>query len=335
MGSFFAWKQEKRSTTFLLPFFLFPPLILYFLRPQGFGFDIRYVSFIIAPYFLLISYGIVHLLKRKTAILATVFALALLSIQPIRTYYAVEKEDWRGVGEYLRQNADPGDVVITEGYFNKILLDYYLEAEKRDIVLQTRAESIIPKKIPFRFFYLQHDDLREKKANPEVLSFLVYEEIISFLPEATVSPMYLFVSPPIWVWQETENSFEENQGWQISEFWGKKVITSFYSTVPTQSISYQVEIPQDGTYDLLANLRWYQDAGLLKYRIDTDRWSAGFQPLYEKGKEPIPPLKEKKLGSQFLQKGEHTVHFLNESLNEGERIQVIDYFYFILIESRN
>lgn len=334
VGSFFVWKKEKSLAAFLLSFFFIPSLILYFLRPQGFGFDIRYVSFIVVPYFLIISYGIAYWLKHNGAILAAIFIFVLLSIPPIRTYYAAEKEDWRGVGEYLRQNADPGDVIITEGYFNKILLDYYLEAEKRGIVLQTREESIIPPKIPFRIFYLQHDDLREKKANPEVLSLLAYEEIISFLPEATVSPMYLFVFPPIWVWQEAENSFEENQGWEISEFWGKKVITTVYSTVPNQSISYQVEIPQDGTYDLFANLRWYQDAGLLKYKIDTDRWSAGFQPLYEKGKEPIPPLKEKKLGSQSLQKGKHTVRFLNESFNEGERIQVIDYFYLSLVEQK-
>lgn len=332
-GFWLSFREKKKEIVLLLLVLVLPPLLVYFVRPKGFGFHIRYVSFIVVPYLLFVSYGVVRLLKRNTAILVAVFILALLSIQPIRAYYATKKGDWRGVGQYLIQNAEPGDVVITESYYNKILLDYYLEAQRRGIILKTAAESLSGKikKFPFRRFFHQHDYVTrpERLSNLEEVPLIDYEGIVSFDPDAKISPMYLFVSRPVWVWQEAEDGPIANDGWGISIHYGRSTRGNDYLENPEAKISYKITIPKNGNYDLYANLRWDEIRGLLKYKIDNRAWSEGFRPFDTHGF----CWKEKKLGTHYLTEGEHLVSFLNTSSGgKGERYQTIDYFYLTLNE---
>ena len=336
LGLIACYKNKKEMFFLFFLFMILPPLAFYFVRPAAvFGFHIRYVSFIVIPYLLLISYGIDTLLKRRVFVFLAVLVFALLSVQPINAYYQTKRGDWRGVGEYLIKNAKPGDVVITENYYNKILLDYYLEAQKHGIFIKTAAESFTPTKVPFRIYFHQHDYSLGVKANPEGLPLVDNEEIIPFDPDAKISPMYLFKSRPIWFWQEGEAGFFENEGWSVSDFWGKKVMGTDSLTSPSAFISYKIDVPVSGNYNLYANLRWDGARGLLKYKIDNQKWSAGFQPFFgEKGDVVFKwRFKEAKLGSVYLKKGEHTLTFLNQKAeDEVGRFQNIDYFYLTLNE---
>lgn len=329
--------KKKREVFFLLLLFMNLPLfVVYFLRPAAvFDFHIRYVSFIVIPYLLLVSYGIGTLLKRHTLVFLAVLLFALLSVQPINAYYQIKRGDWRGVGQYLVKNAKPDDVVITENYYNRILIDYYLQAQGRRIILKSAAESLIPLKTPFRIYFHQHDYSLGDKPNPDGLPMIDFEKIVAFDPDAKISPMYLFLSRPIWFWQEGEDSWEKNKGWDVSELWGQKVISADSLSFPNAQITHQIIIPQNGVYDLYANLRWDGARGVLKYGIDNGQWSIGFQPFYgEKGDVVYKwRFKEVKLGSFYLPSGKHTITFLNQKAEDDSgRYQTIDYFYLTLNE---
>lgn len=333
-GLLISFRKNKNQVILLLLLLILPPLVLYFFRPTGFGFHIRYVIFILIPYLLIISYGVIHLLKRDINILIAAVIIALLSIQPIGSYYQIKRGDWRGVGRYLVENAGPGDVVVVENGHNKILLNYYLGAEDKGVILKTAAEGLMSEIVPFRIYFHQADYVTpEGRANPEDLSMIDYETIVSFDPDAEISPMYLFVSQPVWFWQEGGRNFFDNKGWNVSDFWGQKIIATDALSSPGAVISYKIKIVTDGSYNFYAKLRWDGGRGLLKYKIDNGKWSTGFQPFYGEKGDVIHKIKfkERKLGTHYLKAGEHIIIFLNQKTSDGiGRYQDIDYFYLTL-----
>lgn len=96
------------STHFFHPRYLFPSLLLVLLfAAQG----LTLLATIISTLFRSSSRA------RPFAVLA-VLALILVWVTPaLRSYYREEKEDWRGVANFLRQRAAPGDVIIGDGVF--------------------------------------------------------------------------------------------------------------------------------------------------------------------------------------------------------------------------
>lgn len=328
------FREKKKELGLLLLVFVIPLFILYFLRPQVFGFHIRYVIFILIPYLLLISYAVNTLLKHNVLIFLAVLLFAVFSIQPIMAYYQTKKGDWRGVGQYLVRNAQPGEVVITESYYNKILLDYYLEAENRGLIIKTAAESLTPKGHPFSVYFLQHDYVKEGNPNPQEVYFAEIGNIISFDPQAEISPMYIFTNKrKIWLWQEAEFEWIRNEGWGVSDNYGKLAMGTSSLTSPQAKISYKINLTKEGIYDLYLNLRWDGARGKLRYKIDQDLWSAPFEPFYgEKGQ--INPMRwmETKIGSVYLNRGEHEITFMNVKQEEHNIYQTIDYFYLSLNE---
>lgn len=330
LGLVITFRKRKKEFSLLLLILIIPPSILYLIRPEGFDFHIRYVIFIIIPYLLLASWGIVALSKHRNLFFLVVFSLVFLSIQPIQAYYQTRKGDWRGVARYLTQNAKSGDVVVTENYYNKILLDYYLEAQKRDFVLITAAETLVSPKVPFRIYFFQTDYALGANANPDGLSLIDYEEMVPFDPQADISPMFLFVSQPIWFWQEAEKDFLKNTDWQLADYWGQKAMGNNALEKPNAAITYKVNIPETDSYNLYANLRWDGARGLLKYKFDNGKFSEGLHPFYGiKGDVASKwRFKEVKLGTFYLTAGEHSITFLNQLLSdETYHYQDIDYFY--------
>lgn len=257
-----------------------------------------------------------------------VILFVILSAGPIQDLYETEKGDWRGVGEYLKNNARAGDVVFTETLTNKELLGYYYDSKTFETVLLGEVESLENIKIyPFRRFFHQHDYVKEGKPDVDETPVIDLEEIIPFEPTSKISPMYLFVSRPIWFWQEAEGNPILASGWEISESNSRLYRAT---DKPEAKIDFKVIIPENGNYDLYANLFWNGIRGLLKYKIDNTEWSEGFQPLWgEPGSVFSSRWSEQRLGSQDLTKGEHIVTFLNLPAAEGT-LQTIDYFYFTL-----
>lgn len=335
LGMVVLFKKYRPEAILLSMLFFLPPTLLFFIRPQGYSFHIRYVIFILPVYLLFIALGIDFLSKTKIKAFFLLLIFALAGISSAKDYYRRPLEDWRGLGRYLEKNLQPDDVVVTETVYRKMTVEYYYERGRENSLVKTAAESFNQiNKYPFRRYFLQHDYV-DSSGLPklEAIPLAETEETKSF--SAGTMSMYLFVSQPIWFWQEAEINFFENRGWQISDFWGKKVMGADALASPGALISYKIDISASGNYDLYANLRWDGARGLLKYKIDNGKWSAGFQPFFgEKGDVVYKwRFKEAKLGSFYLEKGEHILTFLNQKAEDKVgRFQNIDYFYLTLNE---
>ncbi len=120
-------------------------------------FNVRYVIFILIPYLLLAARGITALgdwarqriieqqgLRPGAFAIPAIAAILLsaFSIGPIAQYYAQDKEDWRGLSQYLAQRVGAGDLVIADGIGllpgrdqERTLdsLDYYFPAGERGV----------------------------------------------------------------------------------------------------------------------------------------------------------------------------------------------------------
>lgn len=350
---FWVVTKKYRLEAILLTILLFlPPVLLFFVRPVGYTFHIRYVIFVLPVYLLFVAVGLDFFsgylrkmaedgsggdsaisLKRWATCLPSLSVLTIAGVISAQNYYQRPLEDWRGLGKYLRENAQDGDIVITENPYRKMTVEYYFKWDGESSLVKTTAESLTRiKKYPFRRYFLQHDYISSSGLfDPEALPLTGVEGIKAFRA-GTVS-MYLLNSPPIWFWQEAEIGSLENEGWYISDYWGKKTMGTDSLTSPSAFLVYKFELTRKGIYDLYANLRWDGARGSLKYKIDNGRWSQGLQPFYgEKGNVVSSwRWKEAKLGSHFLEAGKHQITFLNQkTLDEIDRYQTIDYFYLTL-----
>lgn len=323
-----CFAQRKNNSLMLLYLFFLPLIILYFFRPQGFGFVIRYLIYILIPYILLISYGLVSLFQRKITLVILMLIITLFSSFSIRDYYLMKKGDWKGIGKYLETNTKQGDIIVDESADYESIINYYYNSAKKKTVVGAvvRTFSSDNKNIPFRRYFLQHQYLTpDRKANPAGAVMAEYEKIIPFDPDAEISPVYLYVSLPVWFWQEAEIDIYENKNWGPDDYWGKKEMGNDNLKFSDNKISYQVKIKKDAYYNLYANLRGDGPRGILKYKFDEEEYSAGFKPLGDW------ILKEVKLGTVFLEKGTHTLTFTN--VNTGKelgRYATLDYFYLTI-----
>ena len=108
LGTYFSLKNKKKFTVFLNFLFILPPLILFFFRPKGFGFDIRYVSFILIPCFLLIASGIVNIFKKDKFLVLTLAIIIYFSVKPLNYYFNHSIEDWKGAADFITKSAQRG-----------------------------------------------------------------------------------------------------------------------------------------------------------------------------------------------------------------------------------
>ena len=232
-GMFILYKKNSEKLLFLLIVFFIPVILIYFFRPEAVsGFNIRYISFILTPFIIVVATGLFGLVKSKKVLIPFFLAILFVSAGNLRAYYQDERGDWRGVAKYIQQNAVAGDVIITENDYNRMLIDYYLKADDKRLILKTGSASLSYWKTPFRVFYLQHDYVAQNgKANDLVVPFENYQELVAFKPEAKISPMFLFISGNLYSWQEAEEPLE-TVGWQIADNYGQKSIFSlvFFSS---------------------------------------------------------------------------------------------------------
>lgn len=337
LGVVLGLKKYRKEIFLLATLFLVPPLILFFARPEGYSFHIRYVLFILPIYLLIIALGvdaISRMLSRTQGLILVLFILGifgLTSAKSIEGFYRRPQEDWRGLGKFLEASLEPDDVLVVESKYRKMTVDYYYDARISNIYIKTTMDSLPfqSRSRPFIIYYLQHDYVGlSGSPNLEVIPLDEVGDIKSF--KSGTSLLYLFKSRPIYFWQEGEDGGIGNQGWEISDLWGQKVISTDSLNFPDAKITYEIAVPQEGNYDLYANLRWDGARSVLKYKIDDNRWSDGFQPFFGKKNDVISQwkFKEKKLGSLYLKTGEYKITFLSQKTREeSDRYQTIDYFY--------
>lgn len=317
--------QRKNNSFLLLYLFFLPLIIFYFIRPQGYGFVVRYFIYILIPFILLISSGIVSFSRKKIVPVILMLIITIFSAFSVRDYYLMKKGDWRGIGKYLEANTKAGDMIIDESADYENIIGYYYDSAKKKTTIGAvlRTFPSDNQNIPFKRYFLQHQYLTpDRKANPAGAVMAEYEKIISFDPDAKVSPVYLYVSLPVWFWQEAEINFIENKNWNPVDYYGKKEMGNDNLEFPDNSVSYRVKIIKDGSYDFFASLMGDGPRGLLKYQFDGEGYSVGYRP---KGDWV---LKEVKLGTVYLEKGDHLLTFTNENVGgEQGRYTTLDYFY--------
>ena len=320
-----GFRRNKDGQILLILALFLPTTIIYFFRPAALpGFHIRYLIFTIVPYLGLVSIGLLSLMKFPPLFFLYLVSILFFSYSPLKNYYSSTMGDWRGVANFIKANGERGDVVIPDGDYNVMLLDYYLKADGNGFVIKKPIAPLDSQVIPFRVFYFQHDYQKpDGTINLGELFITDYEKAVSF--KADISPMHVAMSFPIYFWQEAEK-VESNLGWSVLDFYGQKLIRIDTADLEKAIISYKIEVPQDGMYSLYANLRLDNLPGALKYRLDDEKWSDGFQPKWER---VGARTKEVKLGSFYLDTSEHQLSFKNQNVGEAGRDQAIDYFYLI------
>jgi tetratricopeptide (TPR) repeat protein len=156
--------QRRQSALALVSVLVLPFLLVAAITMLWTGFYVysRFFFFLLPVYLLFTAYGIVAVGRfalyavgrwfeaHVPAVVAScLFALALLGIptmSALRQVYGPERQDWRGVGDYLWENASPGDLVIQVWHLQPNSLGWYFDPDDQDIKVQMarelRTESI-------------------------------------------------------------------------------------------------------------------------------------------------------------------------------------------------
>jgi len=127
-------KREKRSSILYLCLWFILPIIFFALFQVHE--NTRYYIFIVPPYIIFIALGIAglrELLLRnkdqtKGYIVFSVFLLPIIfsiSVSLYDYYFRLDKDDWRGVGNFLEQHAEPDDVILVLGGHAGYMEHYY------------------------------------------------------------------------------------------------------------------------------------------------------------------------------------------------------------------
>ncbi len=131
-----GWQKRWKTLLWIVLWTALPFLVLS-LVPSWHVFQIRYVIFVL-PILLLAAArglavlvdGLAHLLRsvpnsRPLATGLLTFGVLALSIAPLQSWYARQKQPWRELAALLNTYATPGDVVITEPSWFVNCLRYY------------------------------------------------------------------------------------------------------------------------------------------------------------------------------------------------------------------
>jgi mannosyltransferase len=129
-GAFSIPQSDVRQL--LLLWLLLPPVVTFLLSLRLPMYLDRYLSVAFPPFLLLVSAGIYHLRRPVLRfVIGTVVTGAMLT-GLYRAYYdtsVYSRTDWRGVGQYLENNSQPGDVITPWYYQYLIPLVFYYHGQ--------------------------------------------------------------------------------------------------------------------------------------------------------------------------------------------------------------
>jgi len=158
----------------------------------------------------------------------------------------------------------------------------------------------------------------------------IYKSLsLDFLEEQSLWNSIAFstksVNLPAVIFQNALENYSNNSGWLPAVV--PPDIWSYMTEYPNATVSYDIYIPEAGTYKLYAYLRWDGQRGTLRYRIDNGTWSDGAMPLYGNEGELEPYIYGTLLiGELHLMQGLHTITFENTKPYIGAGYQNLRYF---------
>jgi mannosyltransferase len=131
----------------LLLWLLLPPVVTFLLSLRLPMYLDRYLSVAFPPFLLLVSAGIYHLRRPALRfVIGTVVTGAMLT-GLYQVYYdtsVYSRTDWRGVGQYLENNARPGDVIAPWYYQYLIPLTFYYHGQLEINPIITQNSVCLP-----------------------------------------------------------------------------------------------------------------------------------------------------------------------------------------------
>ena len=135
---------QNDARQLLLLWLLLPPIVTFLLSLRLPMYLDRYLIVAFPPFLLLISAGIYHFRQPvlRFAIVAVVTGTMLVGLY--RVYYdtlVYSRADWRGVGQYLENNGQPGDI-ITPWYYQYLIplvFYYHGQLEIRPLIVQDKV----------------------------------------------------------------------------------------------------------------------------------------------------------------------------------------------------
>jgi len=113
---------------FLLLWLIIPFLLEFFISiihptVRVFGL-IRYLLFSFPPYLILVSFGLTRLNKKYLSIVLA--SILIASILPLNAYYSnPNKEQWKEVSEYVKNNIEPNEALLFNRHTTRIPFLYY------------------------------------------------------------------------------------------------------------------------------------------------------------------------------------------------------------------
>lgn len=156
--------------------------------------------------------------------------------------------------------------------------------------------------------------------------------VVLDVPTLTNIELGYNISAKYLIKQEAETGYFNNTGWGIWKlFIGTYQNNDDKAAIPyeNETISYRINIPENGLWDVYATVRWDGDRGTLKYKINDGIWSNGSIPFNGTiGDISNYYYAEIKLGQSYIESGNHTITFINtdpKSYKWG--YQNIDNFY--------
>jgi mannosyltransferase len=144
-GAFSIPQSDVRQL--LLLWLLLPPVVTFLLSLRLPMYLDRYLSVAFPPFLLLVSAGIYHLRRPVLRfVIGTVVTGAMLT-GLYQVYYdtsVYSRTDWRGVGQYLENNARPGDVIAPWYYQYLIPLTFYYHGQLEINPIITQNSVCLP-----------------------------------------------------------------------------------------------------------------------------------------------------------------------------------------------
>jgi len=105
-------KAERRNAVLAAMLWVLPVLAAVAAGLAHFQYNVRYVAFCAAPYYILVGRGIAALKPAAVRALLIVLLVAYTANSLRANYFMPRKEDFRGTGAYIRQNLQPGDCAV-------------------------------------------------------------------------------------------------------------------------------------------------------------------------------------------------------------------------------
>jgi uncharacterized membrane protein len=137
--------RDGRARSFLLTYWAVPVLIAAAISLQWHLFFVRYFSFVLPPFVILMAVGVMALREaarpavRRTTLVAVLAYLLAFTVPSLAVYYtAAPSTDWRAAGRHLATAAGPHDFVLFMPAFTRVPFEYYFQGPQERMGLNPR-----------------------------------------------------------------------------------------------------------------------------------------------------------------------------------------------------